>query len=939
MFRYYFKIYQPNKREKTLPYMDFLNPVHMEPMYGVPLGGIGCGTIGRGFRGEFCRSSISPGLYCHRIHPADQFILNVRHGNQVYQRVLAAGKPPLKSGSSLHQWDWEFPGKDGHYVGLYPRSWTAFELPEFDLLLVCEQVSRYFKIDCLPVGVFHWTVYNFNKSDPVEVSITMTWRGPRYPSRPYPSNCGSAGAQCSRVASSLGPEDELTAPFSHESDPRLWGCLMETRIGGDMPCTYGLAASTTDKVSVTRCTGFQFTTCNKSPSSRSSPSSVSPESGVNGDNPTTRPLTEAPTASDFWSSLKKNGHLEDDSTGFHLKKTSKHAPKLGMAVCVKCTVPAASETPGRRTFDFFLTWHMPRVHFRSAQVAYTRRYVRWFPENPVNGTSELLSYAASHWQTWKKAIEDWQAPIVKDPPMATDEMPSSGLNGQLIQFQTSGLTGTRFFVTCMPFVFSSNLPDWYKSALFNELYYLSDGGTVWLDPLPASQAELPSSTPANPLPPIDSVRSRNPKVILDPVDLSGRRAAARELCECSEEERCKVNTFRARAVLGNEMGLFGYLEGHEYRMYNTYDVHFYASWALILLWPKIQLAVNCDLADMTLSEDSAEVTYIYNNARGFCSNRLSVPHDCGDPEREPWYNINAYTLKQTDEWKDLNPKFVLMAWRDWKLTGDENYLLYMVPIVVAVIRNSLQKWDRDNDGIIESGGFPDQTYDTWKTEGLSAYVGGLWIAALYAAHEMMQAASLTTSNPAGDTNNWSETKDNLESLLKRASKTYHESLWTGEFYRYSTSSNLTTTPVLADHLCGHWYLRLTGAPADAIIPHDAVVSSLRSIVKLNWKSIESGKLGAVNGVLPNGALETSNMQSEEFWVAINYCLGSLLMLEDMPEDGFELTRVCFEHVYSQMGLHFQTPEAYTKDQTFRSLGYMRPLAFWSIHQALKLTHP
>ena len=28
----------------------------------------------------------------------------------------------------------------------------------------------------------------------------------------------------------------------------------------------------------------------------------------------------------------------------------------------------------------------------------------------------------------------------------------------------------------------SEIPAWYKSALFNELYYLCDGGTVWLDP-------------------------------------------------------------------------------------------------------------------------------------------------------------------------------------------------------------------------------------------------------------------------------------------------------------------------------------------------------------------------------------------------------------------------------------------------------------------------
>lgn len=29
--------------------------------------------------------------------------------------------------------------------------------------------------------------------------------------------------------------------------------------------------------------------------------------------------------------------------------------------------------------------------------------------------------------------------------------------------------------------FSSSLPSWYKSALFNELYFVADGGTIWLD--------------------------------------------------------------------------------------------------------------------------------------------------------------------------------------------------------------------------------------------------------------------------------------------------------------------------------------------------------------------------------------------------------------------------------------------------------------------------
>ena len=36
----------------------------------------------------------------------------------------------------------------------------------------------------------------------------------------------------------------------------------------------------------------------------------------------------------------------------------------------------------------------------------------------------------------------------------------------------------------------SQFPAWYKSALFNELYFISDGGTVWVDPLEENE-DLP----------------------------------------------------------------------------------------------------------------------------------------------------------------------------------------------------------------------------------------------------------------------------------------------------------------------------------------------------------------------------------------------------------------------------------------------------------------
>jgi non-lysosomal glucosylceramidase len=81
-----------------------------------------------------------------------------------------------------------------------------------------------------------------------------------------------------------------------------------------------------------------------------------------------------------------------------------------------------------------------------------------------------------------------------------------------------------------------SLPDWYKSALFNESYFIADGGSIWLDV--SDDTTLP-----------EHVR---------------------------------------------KWGRFGYLEGHEYRMVNTYDVHFYASFALIQLFPELELSIQYD---------------------------------------------------------------------------------------------------------------------------------------------------------------------------------------------------------------------------------------------------------------------------------------------------------------------------------------------------------
>lgn len=61
----------------------------------------------------------------------------------------------------------------------------------------------------------------------------------------------------------------------------------------------------------------------------------------------------------------------------------------------------------------------------------------------------------------------------------------------------------------------------------------------------------------------------------------------------------------ARNCCGDQrvVGQFLYLEGHEYLMYNSFDVHFYASFALLMLWPQLELSLQLDIVRGVFVED------------------------------------------------------------------------------------------------------------------------------------------------------------------------------------------------------------------------------------------------------------------------------------------------------------------------------------------------
>ncbi|KAF2290448.1 hypothetical protein GH714_013247 [Hevea brasiliensis] len=199
-----------------------------------------------------------------------------------------------------------------------------------------------------------------------------------------------------------------------------------------------------------------------------------------------------------------------------------------------------------------------------------------------------------------------------------------------------------------PILEDKRLPEWYPITLFNELYYLNSGGTVWTDGSPAVQS-------------LAAIWER--KFSLD-------RSSA-DLGNASVNSNSGFGTNLLQSGEEN-IGQFLYLEGSEYLMWNTYDVHFYSSFALLMLFPKLELSIQRDFAAAVMMHDPTRKK-VMNDGKLVPRKVLgAVPHDTG--LNDPWFELNAYNLFDTARWKDLNSKFVLQIYRDVVATGDKSLL-------------------------------------------------------------------------------------------------------------------------------------------------------------------------------------------------------------------------------------------------------------------------
>ncbi|KAI5347600.1 hypothetical protein L3X38_000487 [Prunus dulcis] len=571
----------------------------------------------------------------------------------------------------------------------------------------------------------------------------------------------------------------------------------------------------------------------------------------------------SPTAKEMWDKMVQDGQF--DRENFNSGPCMSSSP--GETLCAAVSASAWVEPHGKCTIAFGLSWSSPKVKFLKGS-SYHRRYTKFY------GTSEraaqdLVHHALTNYKRWEEDIEKWQNPILKD----------------------------------------EKLPEWYKFTLFNELYFLVAGGTVWIDsPLPVTNINENQRQLTN-------VEYTDVKVT--EAEVNNKQGTVVEHTATGHHRSVKLDPQNDN----EDVGRFLYLEGVEYIMWNTYDVHFYASFALLELFPKIELNIQRDFAKAVLSEDGRKVKFLAEGNWGIRKVRGAVPHDLGT--HDPWNEMNAYNIHDTSKWKDLNPKFVLQVYRDFSATGDMAFGVDVWPAVRAAMEY-MEQFDRDNDGLIENDGFPDQTYDAWTVHGVSAYCGCLWLAALQAAAAM--AFQLGDKAFA----EWCKTK------YLKAKPAFEEKLWNGSYFNYDSGSSSNSKSIQADQLAGQWYTASSGLPS--LFDDFKIQSALQKIYDFNVMKVKGGRMGAVNGMHPSGKVDESCMQSREIWTGVTYGVAATMILAGKEKEAFTTAEGIFIAGWSEegYGYGFQTPEGWTMDGHFRSLIYMRPLSIWAMQWALNL---
>ena len=363
---------------------------------------------------------------------------------------------------------------------------------------------------------------------------------------------------------------------------------------------------------------------------------------------------------------------------------------------------------------------------------------------------------------------------------------------------------------------------------------------------------------------------------------------------------------------------FGIIECPDYPFYNTIDLWVYGSFAVLKCWPDIEKQVMRDLSRMVEEEQDDLRVWMWKDELYKAKERGAVPHDFGSPREDPFVKSNSYNWQNSNLWRDLNADYVLLVYRDVRVTGDRQLLADCWPAVCLAMER-LETFDQDNDGLIENTGFPDQTFDNIPFMGPGAYCNSLWIAALAAASEM------------ADMMEESELCKRFSDMRDKAIGGFDKRLWTGTHYRTDTDSEYGNA-VFIEQLFGIGYASLCGL--GDLLPAERVRKALMTVFRGNYTpGIGVANFSGLNNQ-ESATLKTrynpDECQTCEALCGINLAYAAHLRQVGLGEQAETVLKTVHDILYNGRGLWFRTPAAWNDKGDFRAIMNLRPLVVWAL---------
>jgi non-lysosomal glucosylceramidase len=350
---------------------------------GIPLGGIGAGNFMYNLCGSFGPWQLKVGRYEERFLTQGAF----------HVREKVKGKDPtvrtLATDDVLPAWTRLKPG-EGDYYALFPRGWCTYRTFESKISLefFTPVIKGNYRETSFPAAIFQFRIHNPLQS-PVKVSVMFT-----FPNAPY---TGPQNTPMEKVKSPGAPETArerrgLTNALARDADQRITAILMRAHDPSNPPETENSEWCIATSGAASYLTAWDG----------------------NRD------------GSDVWKDFSAEGKLAN-------KDLSTESKLPSGALCVEVEVAPGSEA----TVPFALTWYFPQIEFGSG-TRWWRRYTEYYPAKQGQAF-EIAKEALLKRDNWLKAVEAWQAPIIKNP-------------------------------AC---------PEWLKQSVLNELYYATFGGSFW----------------------------------------------------------------------------------------------------------------------------------------------------------------------------------------------------------------------------------------------------------------------------------------------------------------------------------------------------------------------------------------------------------------------------------------------------------------------------